>query len=123
MTIQDALTAGLKGAVTAAVINLFIYIFGSIDPDVLTTAGQAITPGPVLIASFVSVLMGSMVMYVSRKRVDLYKGLATILTLGSLFLPSEALTDPSREMLISLFAMHVVAGVMAMFFVPKWALR
>ena len=73
MTIQQARAAGLKGAVGAAVINLFTFIFRNIDPDVLTTTGQSITPGPALLAWFVGVLMGSMVMYISGGKLDIYR--------------------------------------------------
>lgn len=123
MTFGTGLKAGLAGGLVAAIVNVIIFYVGNVPQDVLTTMEQPIPVGLVGFASFFMVTLGGIAMYLLRDRANAFRNLAIVVTLLSLISPFAQITDPPTSMLVTLIAMHLVAGAVAIFDLPRIAKR
>ncbi len=120
MSFGTALRAGLLGGLAAAAINIIVFFVGNVPDDVLTPMDQPITVGAVIFASVVGVALGSVVLYFLRDRVRVYQIVVGAVTLLSFFQPLGIEGAPG-SMVATLFLMHLVAGEVAAFLVPRLA--
>ena len=123
MTFGTGLKAGLAGGVVAAIVNIIIFYVGNVPQDVLTAMDQPIPVGVVGFASFFMVTLGGIAMYLLRDKGNAFRNLAIVVTLLSLTGPFAQIVDPPTSMIITLIAMHIVAGVVAIFDLPRIAKR
>ena len=123
MTFATGLKTGLAGGLVAAIVNVIIFYVGNVPQDVLTTMDQPIPVGLVGFASFFMVTLGGIAMYLLRDRANAFRNLAIVVTLLSLISPFAQITDPPTSMLVTLIAMHLVAGAVAIFDLPRIAKR
>lgn len=123
MTFATGLKTGLAGGLVAAIVNVIIFYVGNVPQDVLTTMDQPIPVGLVGFASFFMVTLGGIAMYLLRDRANAFRNLAIVVTLLSLISPFAQITDPPTSMLVTLISMHLVAGAVAIFDLPRIAKR
>lgn len=115
-----ALKAGAVGGVVAAVINVILFYVGNIDPEVLTPMERPIDVAAVIAVSLITVVLAGVGLYLLRSRVGTYRLFIIILAVASLGMLA-GLEEAPTSMLVTLSAMHLVAGAVAAFLVPKVA--
>lgn len=123
MTFGTGLKAGLAGGAIAAIVNIIIFYVGNVPQDVMTTMDQPIPVGAVGFASFIMVTLGGVAMYLLRDRGNAFRNLAIVVTLLSLISPFVQIENPPTSMVVTLIIMHLVAGAIAIFDLPRLAKR
>jgi len=123
MTFGTGLKAGLAGGVIAAIINVIVFYVGNMPQDVLTAMDQPIPVGLVAFFSFLMVTIGGVAMYLLREKDNAFRNLAIAVTLLSLVGPFAQIVDPPTSMIVTLVVMHLVAGAVAIFDLPRLANR
>lgn len=125
LILTRCLLGGTVAGAIAAVVNAVIYATGVIDPTFETPAGGPIPLGAVVVFSLVPNIIGGGVFWALRRHttpVRLWRIVVAIVTVVS-FVTPFSLQDPPAAMLIGLLAMHVIAGLAAMFVTPEVAMR
>lgn len=123
MTLGTGIKAGLAGGVIAAIINVIVFYVGNMPQDVLTGMDQPIPVGAVGFLSFLMVTLGGVAMYLLRDKENAFRNLAIGVTLLSLVGPFAQIVDPPTSMIVTLIVMHLVAGAVAIFDLPRLANR
>lgn len=121
-TFGKSVLAGFLGGIVAAVINVVVFFVGNVSPEVATPMGPPITLGPVILFSLVMVTLGGVVLGLVRGRVRVYQVIALVVMVLSFGAPF-GLQDAPGSMIATLEVMHVVAGLVAIFLVPRLAAR
>lgn len=109
--------SALAGAATV-IANLIVFFLGNVSQTVLTPLGRPIDALAVLLVSFLPVFFAGSVHYALGENQLTYRVLVVVLTLLSLILPFQVEGAPGT-MQATLVVMHLVAGGVAAFLLPK----
>lgn len=127
LTLKQTLFAGLLAGIAAAVINAVLFLVfhgaGVIRDDIQPQPGQPMTIVPVVIASIVPLIIGSLVFFLfekfTAKGFTIFATIALILAALSLVSPFTVIPNVTLGYSLVLCVMHVVAALSLLYFIRR----
>lgn len=124
---KQSLVAGLLAGIAAAVINGVLFLgfhsAGVISDDIYPQPDQPLTIIPVIIASIVPLITGSLVFYLFERFTGngfkLFAIIALVLTALSLVSPFTMIPNVTLGYSLVLCVMHIVAALSLLYFIRR----
>ena len=127
LNLKQSLFAGFLAGIAAAIINaVLFFVFhsaGVIRDDIFPQPGQPLTILPVITASFVPLIIGSVVFYLferfTRNGFKIFAGIALVLMVLSLVSPFTMIPGATFGYSLVLCVMHIVAALSLLYFIRR----
>ncbi len=127
LDLKQALFAGLLAGIAAAIINAVLFAgfhsAGIISDDIYPQPGQPLTIIPVIMASFVPLIIGSVVFYLFEKFLNngfkVFAIIALVMMMLSLISPFTVIPNVTFGYSLVLCAMHIVAAFSLLYFIRR----
>lgn len=127
LNLKQSLFAGLLAGIAAAIINGILFVIfhtaGVISDDIFPQPGQPLTFTPVIMASVVPLIVGSLVFYLFERFTGsgfkIFAIGALVLMTLSLVSPFTMIPDVTPGYALVLCVMHIVAALSLLYFIRK----
>jgi len=127
LNIKQSLIAGLMAGITAAVINGILFLIfhstGVISDDIYPKPNEPMTIVPVVMASIIPALIGSLIFFLlekfTNKGFNIFAIATGILTVLSLYSPFTVIPGVTTGYALVLCVMHIVVPVSLLYFIRR----
>lgn len=127
LTLKQSLTAGLLAGITSAVINAILFLIfhsaGIISDTIYPQPDKPMTIVPVLMASLVPSIIGSLVFFLFEKFTAngyrIFSIVAIVLMVFSLYSPFTVIPGVTTGYSLVLCVMHVVVPLTLLYFIRR----
>ena len=127
LNLKQSLFAGFLAGIAAAIINAVLFVVfhsaGVISDNIFPQPGQPLTIVPVIMASFVPLIIGGGVFYLFERFTGngfkIFAIIALVLMVFSLVSPFTMIPNVTFGYSLVLCAMHIVAAISLLYFISR----